>query len=178
MKSLRLPALLLGSLALASAAYAPGGFAYTKRADTALLAEPTPMAEASTRLKLGTKLKVEEVRGAWLRVSGDEEAAGWIFKGNVSAAEPDVESSLAKVPLDASATSATAAARPLAPAAADYGERKNLAKAQEDLAWLISEGSVVTAADVTAYLEANRKGEFQDLPAEPAPAAEQKEGAQ
>lgn len=160
MKSLRLPALLLGSLAVASAAYAPGGFAYTKRAETALLAAPAPLATANTRLKLGTRLRIEEVRGAWLRAA-TEDQAGWIFKGNVSAAEPDKESALAQIPLDASATSATAAARPLAPAAADYGTRRNLAKAQEDLAWLLSEGALITAADITAYLEQNRKGEFQ-----------------
>lgn len=174
MKPTRFAPLLLGSLALASAAHAPGGFAYTKRAETALLSEPTPMATPTARLKLGSKLKIEEVRGAWLRASGEESATGWIFKGNVSAAEPDKESSLAQIPLDASATSATAAARPLAPAAADYGSRKNLARAQEDLAWLLGEGALVNAADVTAYLEANRKGEFQGLPAEPATAAEEK----
>lgn len=161
MKTHRLVPLLLGGLALASAAHAPGSFAYTKRADTALLAEPAPLSAANARLKLGTKLKIEEVRGAWLRASAEGDAAGWIFKGNVGAAEPDKESALAMVPLDASATSATAAARPLAPAAADYGTRKNLAKAQEDIAWLLSEGALVTAADVTAYLEQNKKGEFQ-----------------
>lgn len=160
MKPHRLAPLLLGSLALASAAHAPGSFAYTKRAETALLAEPAPLAAANARLKLGTKLKIEEVRGAWLRASAGEQA-GWIFKGNVGAAEPDRESALAQIPLDASATSATAAARPLAPAAADYGTRKNLAKAQEDIAWLLSEGALITAADVTAYLEQNKKGEFQ-----------------
>lgn len=160
MKSHRLAPLLLGGLALASAAHAPGGFAYTKRAETALLAEPAPLAAANVRLKLGTRLRIEEVRGAWLRATAEDQA-GWIFKGNVSAAEPDRESPLAQIPLDASATSATAAARPLAPAAADYGTRRNLAKAQEDLAWLLSEGSLVTAADITAYLEQNRKGEFQ-----------------
>ena len=164
MKPIRLVPLLLGSLALASAAHAPGSFAFTKRADTALLAEPAPLAAPTVRLKLGTKLKIVEVRGPWLRASGDGDAAGWIFKGNVSATEPDTESSLAQVPLDASATSATAAARPLAPAAAEYGARRNLAKAQEDLAWLVAEGATVSAADVTAYLEANRKGEFQGAP--------------
>lgn len=164
MKPSHLVPLLLGSLALASAAHAPGSFAYTKRAETALLAEPSPMAAANVKLKLGTKLKVEEVRGAWLRATGDESASGWIFKGNVSTAEPDKESSLAQIPLDASATSATAAARPLAPAAADYGTRKNLAKAQEDLAWLVTEGALVNAADVTAYLEEKKLGEFQGAP--------------
>lgn len=172
MKPSRLAPLFLGGLALATAANAPGSFAFTKRADTALLAEPAPLAAPTTRLKLGTRLKIEEVRGAWLRASAEGDAAGWIFKGNVSAAEPDKESSLAQIPLDASATSATAAARPLAPAAADYGTRRNFAKAQEDLAWLLGEGALVNAAEVTAYLEANRKGEFQG-----GPAAEQQEEA-
>jgi hypothetical protein len=164
MKPSHLVPLLLGSLALASAAHAPGSFAYTKRAETALLSEPAPMSAPTTKLKLGSKLKIEEVRGAWLRASAEDAAVGWIFKGNVSVAEPDKESALAQIPLDASATSATAAARPLAPAAADYGARKNLAKAQEDLAWLVAEGALVNAADITAYLEEKKLGEFQGTP--------------
>lgn len=161
MKLLRLAPLLLGSLALASAAYAPGQFAFTKRADTALLAEPAPLAAPQARLKLGSRLKVEEVRGPWLRVSADRRTAGWIFAGNVSATEPDKESGLALLPLDARATTATAAARPLSPAAADYAERKDLAEARAGLDWLFSASATVTTADVTDYLQANRKGEFQ-----------------
>jgi len=161
MKLLRLAPLLLGSLALASAAYAPGQFAFTKRADTALLAEPAPVAAPQVRLKLGSKLKVEEVRGAWLRVRGEKKAAGWIFAGNVSASEPDKEAGLALLPLDARATTATAAARPLAPAASDYAERKDLGEARDGLDWLFSASAAVTTADVTDYLQQNRKGEYQ-----------------
>lgn len=143
------------------AAHVVGGFAFAKRADTALRAEPGPLAATTATLKLGTKLKVEEVRGNWLRVSGDKEAAGWIFAGNVAREAPDENAGLALVPLDAGATTATAAARPLAPAAEDYGKKRNLSRAKADLDWLVASGSGVTQAEVTAYLQANRKGEFQ-----------------
>ncbi len=161
------PSLLLAAgAALAAAAgllaaHAVGGFAFAKRADTPLRAEPGPLASPTATLKLGTRLKVEEVRGNWLRVSGAPSAAGWIFAGNVAATAPDENSGLALVPLDAGATTATAAARPLAPAAEDYGRKRNLGKAKADLDWLTAPGAGVTHADVTAYLQAHRKGEYQ-----------------
>jgi hypothetical protein len=148
------------TLATQLQAYAPGDSAYTKRMDTALLVEPAPLAAPATKLKLGTKLKVEEVKGSWLRVS-EAKNAGWIFKGNVSAAAPDKDVGLAAIPLDASATTATAAARPLAPAAAEYSTAKDLGKAREDLEWVIEQGGRTTAAEVTAYLQEKKKGEFQ-----------------
>lgn len=166
MKTHRSHVLLAAGVALAAAAgllaaHAVGGFAFAKRADTALRAEPGPLASPTATLKLGAKLKVEEVRGTWLRVSGDKDAAGWIFAGNVAAEAPDENAGLAMVPLDAGATTATAAARPLAPAAEDYGRKRNLARAKADLDWLVRTGAGVTHADVTAYLQANRKGEYQ-----------------
>ena len=153
-------AVALGTAAV-FAAYAKGGFAFTKRVDTALLAEPSPLAAAAAKLKLGTRLTITEVRGAWLRAETSPRQAGWIFSGNVSATAPDENAGLALVPFDASATTATAAARPLAPAAADYGSRRSLGRAQEDLAWLMDENAKVTTAEVTAYLQAQKKGEFQ-----------------
>jgi hypothetical protein len=157
--------LLAGCASLATAgllaAHAVGAHAFAKRADTALLLEPSPLATPAARVKLGARLKVEEVRGHWLRVSGEQQAAGWIFAGNVGAEAPGADAGLAALPLDASATTASAAARPLAPAAVEYGTRRSLAAAQQDLDWLLGAGAQVTNADVTGYLQANRKGEFQ-----------------
>lgn len=153
--------LLLLALPVLVAAYKAGETAYIKRAESALLAEPNPLAEPSVKLKLGSKLKVEEVKGAWLRVSEGRKHEGWIFSGNVSAAKPDEDAGLAAIPLDASATTATAAARPLTPAATEYSERRNLAQARGDLEWVITESAKVTTADVTDYLKATKKGEFQ-----------------
>jgi hypothetical protein len=64
-------------------------------------------------------------------------------------------------PLAASQTSATAAARPLAPAAEEYGDRKGLAEAKADVLWMEGQDDAVTADQVDAYLKANHKGEFQ-----------------
>ena len=61
--------LLLAGAATLEAALVAGGTAYTKRQDTTLLAEPAPLAAAAGKLAFGRKLKVEEARGAWLRVS-------------------------------------------------------------------------------------------------------------
>lgn len=165
MKSPR-PLLVLAAAAVLGtaatfAAYAKGGFAFTKRVDTALLAEPSPLAAAAAKLKLGTKLTITEVKGAWLHAEAGAKQAGWIFSGNVSATAPDENAGVALVPFDASATTATAAARPLAPAAADYGSRRDLGRAQDDLVWLMEENAKVTTAEVTAYLQAQKKGEFQ-----------------
>jgi len=152
---------LAGAGSAATLAFEAGDFAFVKRADTALLAEPTPFAAATVRLELGARLSIVELQGNWLHATDAGAASGWIFAGNVSATEPDTGSLLAQVPLDASATTSTAAARPLSPAASDYGARMELAAAQEDLDWLLNEGAPVATAEVTTWLEQNGKGEYQ-----------------
>jgi len=155
--------LLLTASALAAfavAAFAPGGAAYTKRMETRLLAEPQPLAETAARVGYARKLKIEEVRGAWLRVS-DGAKSGWVFAGNITEQKPDESRGLDGLPVAASETTATAAARPLAPAAVDYAARRGLAQARGDVEWLEQTSAGITAADVQAYMQAQKKGEFQ-----------------
>jgi hypothetical protein len=144
----------------AYAAYSPGGAAYTKRLETALLAEPTPLASVVARLGYARKVRVEEVRGMWLRVS-DGASAGWVFAGNLTEQKPAENKGLDGLPVAASETSATAAARPLAPAAVDYAGRRGLGQARSDVEWLERTSDAITAADVTAYQQAQKRGEFQ-----------------
>ncbi|MDI1318766.1 MAG: hypothetical protein PSW75_01045, partial [bacterium] len=155
------PAVLLSALAVSvEAALAAGGSAYTKRFKTVLLAEPSPLAAPAGELALGRKLTVREARGSWLLVS-DGPATGWVFAGNLSETKPEETKGADGLPLAASQTTATAAARPLTPAAADYAERRNLGSAREDLDWLLAECKAFTPADVTAFLQAQKKGEHQ-----------------
>lgn len=157
------PGLLLGALASLSAfaAYEAGGVAFTKRFETKLLVEPKPLAEPAGKLPYGRQVKVEEVKGAWLRVSAGA-VAGWIFQGNLSATKPaEVKGLLDGMPQVASETTATAAARPLSTAAADYAAAKDLSAAQADLEWMIAECAALGDDDVTAYLQAQKKGEYQ-----------------
>jgi hypothetical protein len=144
----------------ALAAFAPGGTAYTKRITTVLLAEPAPLAQPVGRLGYARKLTIAEVRGLWVRVS-DGSATGWVFAGNLAEEKPAENSLSDKIALNASDTSASAAARPLAPAAADYADRRGLAQSRHDVEWLERTCDAVTAADVSAYKEAQKKGEFQ-----------------
>lgn len=163
MKKPTLTAVLLTSLFTASAlfAYEAGGFAYTKRVETKLLAEPRPMAEVTGKLAYGQKLQVEEVKGPWLRVS-DGPTSGWVFSGNLSETKLAEVKGLDDLGLSASKTTATAAARPLDDAAMKYASsQQNLASAQEDLAWMINACSAVTHEEVETYLETNKKGEYQ-----------------
>lgn len=147
-------------LATQAYAFAPGGTAYTKRVSTVLLAEPAPLAQPVGRLANARKLTIAEVRGAWVRVS-DGNATGWVFAGNLAEQKP-VENSLSdKIALNASETSASAAARPLAPAAADYADRRGLEQARNDVEWLEQTSDAITAGDVQAYKQAQKKGEFQ-----------------
>jgi hypothetical protein len=158
---LRFAALLVGLTgATALFAYEAGGFAYTKRVETKLLAEPKPLAAAAGTLAFGHKVKIEQVQGAWLRIS-EGAATGWVFAGNLSAIKPDESKGLDGVPLLASQTTATAAARPLTPAAAEYATRRNLTAAREDLDWLLTECHAITPEDVEAFLQEKKKGEFQ-----------------
>ena len=154
---------LIFGVALAAApalAYAPGGAAYTKRVDTALLANPSPLAQAVGHVGYAQKLAVDEVKGVWLRVRGGQ-ASGWIFAGNVAEKKPSENKGLDGLPMDAAETSATAAARPLAPAANDYAQRRGLEQARADLDWLVSFDNGIQPADVQAYMQENKKGEFQ-----------------
>ena len=142
------------------APYEAGGLAYTKRVETKLLAEPKPLAGAVGKLAYGRKVKVAEVRGSWLRVS-EGATSGWVFAGNLSALEPSEAKGLDGVPLLASETTATAAARPLTPAAAEYATRRNLTGAREDLDWLLTECHAITPEEVETFLQEKKKGEFQ-----------------
>ena len=156
----RMAALLLATAAVAAAAISAGGTAYTKRFETSLLAEPQPLAAVSGKVRFASKLKVKEIRGAWLRVS-DGSTTGWVFAGNVAETKPDESTGADKLGLGASTTTATAAARPLTPAANDYADRRNLADARRDLDWLNAQCQKVTNADVEHFLQEKKKGEYQ-----------------
>lgn len=153
-------ATLLATAVALPAAFAPGGTAYTKRVETALLTEPKMLAAPVTRLTYAKKLKVEEVSGAWVRVSTGPQA-GWIFGGNLAEEKPSETRGLDGLPIAASATSASAAARPLVPAAEEYSERHALGHAAEDLAWLTQQDATLTPAAVQEFMQAQKKGEFQ-----------------
>jgi hypothetical protein len=151
--------LLLAAVTAAEAAWVAGGTAYTKRFKTVLLAEPSPLAAPAGELALGRKLTVKEVRGSWLRVS-DGPAAGWVFAGNVTDTKPVESKGLDGLPVAASQTTATAAARPLTPAGVEYAARNNLASAREDLDWLLQQTGALTDEQVTDYLKEQKKGEY------------------
>lgn len=151
---------LASTSTVAFAAFNPGGAAFTKRVETALLAEPKLTAETVARLPYARELKVREVRGGWVRVSAGK-IAGWVFAGNLAEAKPSETRGLDGLPLEAADTSATAAARPLAPAAVDYAERKGLGPAAEDIKWLEQQSDALTAADIQAFLQQQKKGEYQ-----------------
>jgi hypothetical protein len=153
-------ALLLAAGATMEAALITGGAAYTKRVETNLLAEPAPLAAVSARLPFGRKLTIEEAKGAWLRVS-DGPATGWVFAGNLTDIKPAEGKGLDGLGLSASATTATAAARPLTPAADQYATQHKLGNARDDLNWLIEQCGAVTPAQVESFLKEKKKGEYQ-----------------
>ncbi len=160
---MKIPLLVAIAAFLAAPAYAgfaPGGTAYTKRLETALLAEPAPLAQTLARIGYAHKLKVEEVRGAWLRVS-EGKTAGWVFAGNLAEQKPSENKGLDGLPVAASETSAAAAARPLAPAAIDYAGRRGLAQARSDVEWMEHTSDAIKNDQVQAFRQAQKKGEFQ-----------------
>lgn len=150
-------AILIPSLAFG--AFVAGGIAYTKRVETALLSEPRALAPVAARVGYAKQLKVEEVRGAWLRVR-EGKNAGWVFAGNVAQEKPEEKVSTVGL-LAASETSAAAAARPLAPAAVEYGSRHGMQSAAADLAWLHEETDAITPEQVDEFLKEQQKGEYQ-----------------
>lgn len=157
---LRPVALWLAAGGTLGAAIVPGGTAYTKKFETNLLAEPSPLAAVTGKVAFGRALKVNEARGAWLKVA-DGAKAGWVFSGNLSETKPAQGKGADGLGLQASQTSATAAARPLTPAANDYATAHNLESAREDLDWLNALGATLTPAQVEAFLKEHKKGEYQ-----------------
>lgn len=155
-----LVASLLVAVGCIDAAFSTGGTAYTKRYKTTLLAEPSPQAKAVGELPLAQKVKIEQVRGNWLKVNGGS-AAGWVFLGSLSETKPDEGKGFDGAPMLASETTATAAARPLTPAAGEYSQRRNLGGASDDLNWMITKCATITPAQVEHYLKTHRKGEYQ-----------------
>lgn len=158
-----LPILIaVSSLAATAAlgAFTRGGQAYTKRVETVLRSEPRSLAEPTGKVGYARAVKVEEIRGAWLRVSEGSQS-GWVFGGNLAEEKPSEERGLDGLPIEASKTTATAAARPLAPAAKEFAERKGSTDASADLEWLAEQAASVTPEEVQAFLAAEKKGEFQ-----------------
>lgn len=156
----RMAVLLCATATVAEAAISAGGSAYTKRFKTTLLAEPSPLAASAGELPFARKLSVKEVRGNWVRVA-DGSAKGWVFVGNLAEEKPADVKGLDGLPVAASQTTATAAARPLTPAANDYAERRNLGEARHDLDWLNAQCGKITNADVEKFLQEKKKGEYQ-----------------
>jgi hypothetical protein len=152
--------LVLASGATLGAALGTGGTAYTKKLETSLLAEPSPLAAVTGKVGFGRALKVQEARGAWFRVT-DGGTAGWVFQGNLSETKPAEGKGLDGLGFSASNTTATAAARPLTPAADDYAARRNLTNARDDLNWLLTQCHTFTPAAVEAFLKEQKKGEYQ-----------------
>lgn len=158
MKLRTIPLLLLLALPC-EAAYKKGDTAYTKRMETPLLAEPGPFAESVAKIDFAQALKVEEVRGSWLRVSiKTPKAAGWIYAGNVAADEPVIPPSEGMTADTASKTTTAAAARPLTKIAQEYAQTHG--QSTESGEWLAMFASTISDDDVTRYLAETNRGEY------------------
>jgi len=156
--------LLAGCICLAAfagiAAFEKGGKAWSKRNETPLLAEPSPLAAVAGKAGFAEELKIEELKGVWLRVKGAK-ASGWVFQGNLSEDKPTGTPPAGLTTLSASDTDTAAAARPLTAVGDDYATRHSATNAAADLQWLEEQGADVKAADVDEYLKENKKGEYQ-----------------
>ena len=151
----------MAGLPAVAAEFKAGGRAWSKHHETALLAEPKPLAAAQATAGFAEKLKVLELRGPWLRVSADA-GEGWVFEGNVAAEKPDIPPASSFTTLDASATDTVAAARPLTPAAADYAARHGATDAQADIDWVDAQAAQVTRAERVSWMADHRKGEYRE----------------
>jgi hypothetical protein len=158
--SLRVWPLVLGVTAAVTlqAALAAGGVAFTKRLETKLLAEPSAAAAVSAKVGYAKRLSVDEVRGAWLKVS-EGANSGWVFAGNVSDQEIKAPTS-GGMALNASDTTVTAAARGLSEEAAAYATKRKLTNARGDLTWLLEQSAAITPEAVESFLQEHKLGEY------------------
>jgi hypothetical protein len=155
--------LILTSLlatAAGAAGFEKGDKVWTKQYETALLAEPKPLAAVEATVGFAEKLKIKEVHGTWLRVKGDE-AEGWVFQGNVAIEKPEIAPGAGLTTVEASQTDTVAAARPLSPAAQGYAERHGAFDAQSDIDWIDAQAALITGDELVAWMSANQLGEYQ-----------------
>lgn len=157
----RCGAAALAALALLAgvAALEKGSTVFSKRNETSLRAEPSALAPATGKTGFAESLKVEEVRGSWLRVKAAK-AAGWVFTGNIAEEKPTLAPPAGLTTVSASETDTVAAARPLAPAAEGFAARHDADKAKADVEWLDAEAAHVNGEAIETYLRDNKKGEF------------------
>lgn len=141
------------------AAYDKGGTAFSKRNETSLRAEPSALAPVAGKAGFAESLKIDEVRGSWLKVKGSK-AAGWVFQGNVSADKPSLPPPAGLTTVSASETDTVAAARPLTPAAEGFASRHDAAESKADVEWLDAESAKVKGDEVDTWLRDNQKGEY------------------
>ncbi len=151
--------LLALALLAGVAAYEKGDTAFSKRNETNLLAEPKPLAEATGSVGFAESLKIEEVRGPWLRVKS-KKAAGWVFQGNVATDKPTLAPAAGLTTVSASETDTVAAGRGIAPAAEAFAERHGAGAAQADLEWLDAASDKVDGEAVETFLRDNQLGEY------------------
>lgn len=151
--------LLALAVVAGTAAYQKGGTAFSKRNETTLRSEPSALAPAAGKAGFAESLKIDEVRGAWLRVKAAK-SAGWVYSGNVAEDKPTLPPPAGLTTVSASETDTVAAARPLAPAAEGFAGRHDADKAKADVEWLDAESAKVKGDAVEAYLRDNKKGEY------------------
>jgi hypothetical protein len=161
MKTKILPLIIAGCLcAMLGGAFESGKTAFTTHYETALLEEPQPLAKTVAALPFAASVNITALQGRWAQVSSGS-SSGWIYLGNLAEEKPVENNSVQGLQTSASATTASVAARPLDDVTSQYDEQEGLGKAVDDVKWLESQSEKITGADVTAYLKANKKGEYQ-----------------
>ena len=154
-------ALVLAVVVSVEAAVATTAFVYSKRIETRLFSDPSPQARVTGKVVgYAKKLTIAETQGAWLKVS-ETDNTGWVFKGNVADAPPEKIKGIDLPSLDASKTTATAAASGFDDAAKDYANRHNMANTVKDMEWMLQQTAGVTDQQVEEYLKTQHKGEYQ-----------------
>jgi hypothetical protein len=154
-------ALILGGLlAFSAKAFEKGDKVWSKHYETALLAEPRPLAATVASVGFGEQLKVKEVQGVWLRIKAGS-AEGWVFQGNVASEEPEITPSVGMTQIAAAQTDTVAAARPLAPAAQGYAERHGESEAQADIDWVDQQAALLRHEELVAWMSEQQLGEYQ-----------------
>ncbi len=160
--------LLGGLLAFSATAFEKGDKVWSKHYETALLAEPKPLAATVATVGFGVKHKVKEVQGMWLHIKADsvkgggkERAEGWVFQGNIASEKPAIAPSAGMTQLAAAATDTVAAARPLAPAAQSYAERHGESDALADIDWVDQQAALLRREEVLAWMSEQQLGEYQ-----------------
>ena len=145
---------------------------YVTSENAELKSDSSSSSTTIVELKRGTELSLVSTQGRWYKVTTDDGAAGWIYRGKVSEEEPEIEEAdddegslggllggLSGSDISADAADSSRSIRGLSPEAKEYAQAAGTPQQSQDA--LDSVISVkVDVQEIDRFLQQGKVGEY------------------